>query len=121
MRMVAWAVGLCFGVGLAALSVVAAGVGHGCYVLLGLVSAPLGLLGIAPAVLVTPLFWLFAGLLAVRAAEKKVALAFLLLMGAHLTGAVVALSVGPYADWMYLSRTATVTVTGALVYAVAQC
>ena len=121
MRTAAWIIGLCFGLVLAALSILAAGGGHGSYVLLGLVSAPCCAFGIAPAIVLTPALWLGAGPLAGRAADKTAARTFLVVMGTHVLGATIALSVRPYADWAYVRRTHADLIAGSLVYAIAQC
>src|SRR5580765_1700576 len=53
--------GMLFGVGLAALGFLAAGAGHGTYVLIGASSAPVGVLGIRAALAGAPIFWAVVG------------------------------------------------------------
>lgn len=94
--------GALYGTGLAALSYRAAGAGHGAYCVLGLVSAPMGFLGVLAALITLPFLW--TAVFALR--EKKMFLTAMLL---HYSGAALLLTMPLFADnfgdWDHLART----------------
>lgn len=96
--------GLLYGLALAVWSFLLAGAGHGTYVALGLSSAPLGFLGIAPALLGLPLLWACVGRLLAGANAPPYRRALLAVAAAHYLGATVLLSRDTFGDWGYLDR-----------------
>jgi hypothetical protein len=96
--------GLLYGLTLAAWSFLLAGAGHGTYVALGLSSAPLGFLGIVPALFGLPLLWACVGNLLARANTPPYRWALLTVAAAHYLGAAVILSRDTFGDWGYLNR-----------------
>ncbi|HKV91041.1 MAG TPA: hypothetical protein VJW20_00685 [Candidatus Angelobacter sp.] len=96
------ATGAIYGTGLTLLAFLAAGYGHGTYVVLGLVSAPLGLLGIEVAFLSLPFLWTGIFLLVRRNGGI-----FFTLMLLHYLGAAVLLATQKFSDqfgdWDYFA------------------
>jgi hypothetical protein len=62
-----WLSGVTYGAGLTCLGIMAAGAGHGTYLLLGIASAPLSFLGIPLSIISPPLLWGLVGWLLSRA------------------------------------------------------
>jgi hypothetical protein len=96
--------GLLYGLILAAWGFLLAGAGHGTYLALGLSSAPLGFLGIVPALFGLPLLWACVGRLLARAHVPPYRWALLAVAAAHYLGAAVLLSQETFGDWAYLDR-----------------
>lgn len=96
-------VGAAHGTVLAVLAFLAAGYGHGTYVVLGLASAPLGLLGIIAALIGLPFLWAAMFVLARRNRS-----AFVFAMLVHYLSAAVLLTTRQFADqfgdWDYFGR-----------------
>jgi hypothetical protein len=94
--------GAIYGMGLAALSFLAAGAGHGTYVVLGLASAPLGILGITVALIGLPFWW--TGLFVLARRNQG---AFIGAMLVHyLSGAVLLTNhrfADSFGDWNYFA------------------
>ena len=94
--------GLLFGVALAALSFLAAGAGHGIYLLMGASSAPAGILGVWAALAGAPVLWTGVGVIfdwVSGPLRRRIIPAILLL---HYCGVVVIVSRDPYGDWAHL-------------------
>jgi hypothetical protein len=115
--------GFQYGCALWVLAFMAAGAGHGSQVLIGLSSAPLGLLGnVYVAFFSPPFFWCFVGILLALSSRHKVALVmFLLVMLAHYASLFLLLREGGrYGDWHYVNRVADVVWTGIWLYGFVQ-
>jgi uncharacterized membrane protein YbaN (DUF454 family) len=95
--------GAVYGTGLAFLGYFAAGFGHGTYTVLGIVSAPMGIVGILFALISLPFLW--TGIFVLLHRRKRL---FAMAMLLHYLGAMVLLTVPRFAesfgDWNYLGR-----------------
>jgi hypothetical protein len=95
--------GAVYGTGLAVLAFLAAGFGHGTYVVLGLASAPLAMLGVAVALISLPFLWM--SIFALLYCRKRL---FAMAMLLHYLGAMVLLTVPRFAesfgDWNSFAR-----------------
>lgn len=91
--------GLLYGVLLTVIGVLAANVGHGTYVLIGVFSAPFGFLGIPVAILGSIILWLLIGLSLGKG--KKV---FLLMILGHYAGIILLLNTETFGDWKYFDQ-----------------
>src|SRR5438552_15444128 len=95
------------GIGLAMIGFLAAGFGHGSYVLIGLFSAPFGAFqNIVIALAAPPFLWGIAGLLVGSSKTSWLCrLSFLALMSVHyLTLFAILSPPSPFADWSYVAR-----------------
>ena len=111
--------GFALGLVLALSAFAAAGFGHGSYVLLDLVSAPLCIVGVAAALIGTVFLWTVAAWLA-SGRDLNSRRAFVLLIAAHYVSALVAVAVGPDVDWSRAPRVVTALSIGAVAYASTQ-
>lgn len=95
-----------YGVFLAAMGFLAAGWGHGTYVVIGLSSAPCGLAhNVIIALIGAPVFWLFAAFFAAGARHWVWLLSFLLLMSAHYVSLFWILNDPTgFGDWSYVHK-----------------
>jgi predicted membrane-bound spermidine synthase len=118
-RTVSTVVGCALGLVLSLSAFAAAGFGHGSYVILGVVSAPFCFGGALVALVTTPLLWALASYLA-ASAECSSRRALLFLLPLHYLGALIAVTVWPYADWSYVSRSVGASMVGSLTYATMQ-
>ena len=116
-------VGFGFGSAMAFLGFLAAAAGHGCYVTIGLASAPLGFLAAFSrnafiAFVGAPFLW--AALGAAAAAAPGPAWGRGLILGQAALGALTVFPGlgGEFADWGYFARTAGISGVGILAYAV---
>jgi hypothetical protein len=103
-RMLRTLTALLYGAVLTALAILAAGAGHGTHVLIGLSSAPLGLLGPEAAAIGALILWgtvggLLAWLPPVR--RRRVVIPILTL---HYTSALVLASTPSFGDWAAIGR-----------------
>lgn len=114
--------GLVYGLALASIAVVAAGAGHGTYVLLGLCSSPLGLMqNVAVALLGTPVMWCLVAALLSAAKKPGCKAAFLAAMVAHYAALPIVLSGwSNFGDWEYAEKVPASVTFGAAVYAAGQ-
>lgn len=95
-----WIVGLLYGLLLTVFGVFAANAGHGTYVLIGIFSAPFGLLGTRASFLGAIILWLMMGLL-LGAFRKKL---FLLAIVTHYVGIALLLNTDSFGDWQYFEQ-----------------
>jgi hypothetical protein len=114
--------GFLYGGVLAFLAFLAAGFGHGTYVLAGLSSSPLSLFGNIPlALLSPPLLWSAIGALSGAAKRRVARICLLLGLVAHYASIPIVLqSPSAFADWEYLPRVQGVVWLGIIVYIVGQ-
>ncbi len=108
------AAGFAFGVVLGYLSFLTAGAGHGTYVMVGMSSAPLGLLGFLAAIFGSPLVWAGVGALLASLDRHGARRWFIVFMFVHYLGGVALLSREPFGDWEGVGR-----VAGAMPWVVA--
>ncbi len=108
------AVGFVYGVILGYLSFLTAGAGHGTYVMVGMSSAPLGLLGTLAAIFGPPLLWAGVGALLASLDRRGARRWFIVFMLVHYLSGVALLSTEPFGDWEYVGR-----VVGAMPWVVA--
>ena len=99
-------VGLAYGLALAVMGVMAAGAGHGTYVVIGLASSPFGLLqNVVIGLLGAPVLWGIAGLLLSAVRDSAWRAVFLAVMFAHYGGLLLVLfRPSPFADWSHASK-----------------
>lgn len=102
------AAGMVYGCVLVAMTFFAAGFGHGLYFPLGVVSAPLSLVGVRTALLGIPFFWGLVGFYAVKRWQSW-RLYTALLLAANYCGAAAALKGNPdgfadYSRWVEVPR-----------------
>jgi hypothetical protein len=115
--------GLVYGLALAFAGLIAAGGGHGTYVILGCASAPLGLAKNIPVALFgTPIWWLIVAAALSAASHPFGRAAFLTLMAAHyLTLWPILHNPEPFGDWSYARGSAfPLFIAGAIVYLLGQ-
>lgn len=114
--------GLAYGCALAFIGFLAAGFGHGCYVIIGLSSAPLGLLqNILISLIGGPVLWTVVGLLLGTSRHLVLRLAFLATMLSHYASLFHVLrSPSIFADWDYLPKVQSIVWIGFAVYAIGQ-
>ncbi len=114
------AIGFLYGLVLAIFGLMAAGAGHGTYVLTGIFSAPLGLIGVPAALIGAIILWLVVGLL-IKTSPKKF-LVFLLLI--HYGGIFLILNTETYGDFKYFARmflvNPSILILGLVVYTLGQ-
>ena len=96
--------GAAYGVALGFLAFVSAGFGHGTYILVGVSSAPIGVLGIPAALLGAPLIWAVVGYLLSRVTSIRSSRAFLTAICLHYLGVFVLFLTPTYGDWAYFPR-----------------
>ena len=96
--------GSLYGVALSVLAFLAAGAGHGSYILMGVSSAPFGLLGVIVALFGTPVFWALMGFLVAKAAHLLLRRVFLIIMTLHYLSIPFILATEEYGDWDRLVR-----------------
>ena len=97
-------VGAAYGVLLGLLAFMSSGFGHGTFILVGVSSAPIGVLGIPAGLLGAPLIWGVVGHLVSRVTSIRSSRAFLTAMCLHYLGVVVLFLTPTYGDWAYLPR-----------------
>jgi hypothetical protein len=116
------AAGLSYGLALAVTAFLAAGFGHGSYVLAGLYSAPLSLFGSVPvALLCPPALWCSAGALLGRSSGPGGLAALVVLLVAHYASLPAILRPpGVFADWEYVARVKGIVWAGIVLYAAGQ-
>lgn len=119
-------IGFVYGALLAIFAFLAAGMGHGTYVLAGLVSAPIGAIGIPAAFYGAPVLWSCTGLLLRNPGSRLRRLLFLCLVVTHYLSSVALLTGERYGDWKQFvkgfssGQSATVLVVGLLFYLLGQ-
>ena len=117
--------GLIYGVILAIWALFSAGGGHGTYVVLGLVSSPLCILGVRAALFGLPLYWATVGLSIGRLQQQSGRTLLILLLLMHYVPIVPILSIGPYSDWERLPLVFNVSpfplMCGFIFYLAGQC
>src|SRR5690242_972150 len=91
--------GFFYGLLLATIGFAVAAAGHGTYVLIGIWSAPLGILGIIVSLLSPPLLWSIIGWGLGRSERVRSRNAFLVLMAFHYLSLWPLLTRKPYGDW----------------------
>ena len=98
--------GFLYGLALAFFGVMAAGAGHGTYVLLGLYASPLSLVPNVPlAVFGIPLLWCIIGVLLAGTPKRVWTVAFLVAMLAHYVSLPLVLKDGnTFGDWEYVAK-----------------
>lgn len=99
-----WLGGLAYGLGLTGVGVLLAGAGHGTYLLLGVASAPLSLLGIPVSMVSPPLLWgVIGGLLshAHKSPQRQILLAA---MALHYVAVLLLPLFEGYAEEKYIAR-----------------
>lgn len=114
-------IGFLYGALLAIFAFLAAGMGHGTYVLAGLVSAPIGAIGILAAFYGAPIFWSFTGLLLRNSGSRLRRVLFLCLVITHYLSSVALLTSERYGDWkqfvkMFSSGQSAIVVVGGLLF-----
>jgi hypothetical protein len=120
------AAGFAYGTLLAMVGMIAAGGGHGTYVLLGLYASPLSLMTLMPfavglALFGTPLLWCVVGVLLAGAGNRGRTTALVLIMLAHYASLPVVLRDGNlYGDWSYVERVGALLPFGIGLYVVGQ-
>lgn len=116
------ALGFCYGAGLTFLGFLAAGFGHGAYVVMGLSSAPCGLVQNVPFALAgTLVLWPLAGFLAGGARHWAWRTMFLLILSAHYLSLFRVLEKpSEFADWSYVPRVLSVFVVAVAFYGLGQ-
>jgi hypothetical protein len=118
-----WAMGILYGAVLTVIGFLAANAGHGTYVLMGIFSAPFGLLGIPGAIIGAMILWLLIGLLlgGRNSSSKKF---FLLMILVHYAGIILLLNTETFGDWKYfeqaIENNATTIFLGLAIYVVGQ-
>jgi hypothetical protein len=115
-------IGLLVGLILSFVGFIAAGIGHGSYVIIGLVSSPFGLLGnVLIALFVAPVLWALFGYLAATAAQRNKRRLFLALMAIHyLTLLPIWSNPDGFGDWSYVGRVRDEVMLGFVLYGIAQ-
>jgi hypothetical protein len=93
-------VGCAYGATLGVLGFIAAGMGHGLYIPLGVSSAPVGFLGVAAALAGAPILWATVGALVARRERLRLSI---VLLGVHYATAIWLGSTEPYGDVSYFS------------------
>lgn len=93
-----------FGVALGIWGYLAAGAGHGTYVLIAISSAPLGLLGIPVAAFGAPVLCGGVGFLLAAADRSPQRKLFLALAAAHYLGSLLLLTTRSFGDWDYFNK-----------------
>ena len=98
-----WGIGLLYGLLLTVIGFLAANAGHGTYVLMGVFSAPLGVLGVPVAIVSPIILWFLIGLLLGKgaASSKKY---FLFVILAHYSGILLLLNTEDFGDWKYFDQ-----------------
>src|SRR5581483_11608179 len=96
--------GLLYGILLAITGLLATGVGHGTYVLIGIFSAPVGFLGIIIALVSPPLVWAIIGWMLSKADHPKYRIIFIVIMAVHYLSLWPMLTREPYGDWEYFDK-----------------
>jgi hypothetical protein len=115
--------GFAYGLSLAFLGFVATGLGHGSYVLIGLVSAPLSLSGnFAVALFGAPLLWCALGTFLGTAwgSSRRIAFFLAMLLAHYASLPFVLRPPGVFADWDYVPRVVGPMRIGIAVYAAGQ-
>jgi hypothetical protein len=108
--------GAVFGVVLAILGMMAAGAGHGTYVLLGASSAPAGIGGVLPAIIGTPVLWAVVGWLTASGDRGQATAAAIVLV--HYASAAWLLTRSPWGDFAYLGDAMTAFFWGVIAWCV---
>jgi hypothetical protein len=115
------AIGFCYGAVLAFLGLVAAGAGHGTYVIIGLSSSPLGLTqNIAVAFFGAPFLWCLIGALLGETRRRIPRAIFLATMLAHYAAIPIILGRDYFGDWDRLGRASEVAAIALAVHALGQ-
>jgi hypothetical protein len=116
--------GFVYGLTLSFWGFVAAGFGHGSYVIIGMAASPLGFFGIIACFLVLPIYWTIAGLALKRAYNRSYRSLFLTLLTLHYATMVPLLIREPFNDWDKLPKMFDVEpgilLAGGLVYVCGQ-
>jgi hypothetical protein len=119
-------IGFLYGCILSYVSFHAAGIGHGCYVITGLVSSPVSLFNSIPlAWFATPFLWSAVGFLLGRLDDVLKRRWFIGIMIAHYLALTWVLRDGHgyynhFCDWSYLPKVRDRVMTGFAIYAVGQ-
>jgi hypothetical protein len=115
-------VGLLIGLALSFLGFGAAGAGHGAYVLIGLVSSPLGIVGdVLLALFGVPILWTLFGYFAANADRPDDRRTFLIMMTLHFSTLYPILSDHKhFGDWSRVSRVRQLLMVGFAAYGCAQ-
>ena len=118
------AIGAVYGLSLAVIGVMMAGGGHGTYLLLGLASAPVSLLGFGFSLAGPAILWGVIGALLADRRKKTPRQLLVGLMLLHYLGVVLVFFVGDYAEWKYFEKAWTtnpaVVVVGGSLYLAGQ-
>ncbi len=116
------AAGFAYGLVLLALGVMAAGAGHGTYVVLGMSSSPLGLTDSIPlAILGAPVLWCAVGAVLGRVMLRGFRRLFLGAMVAHYLALPFILSpASKFGDWAYAGKVPERVALGLAVYSAGQ-
>jgi hypothetical protein len=115
-------IGFSYGVVLLFISILAAGAGHGTYVLMGFASAPLGLAeNVLIALVGMPFLWCLLSFLASSARHRVWLAFFLVAMAIHYASLYPILSDRThFGDWSYIPKVAEVFWPGLVVYGAGQ-
>jgi hypothetical protein len=115
-------IGLLVGLILSFVGLIAAGLGHGSYVLIGLVSSPLGTFGNSLLALFgAPVLWALFAYLAATAAQRDKRRSFLIVMALHyLTLIPIWSNPDGFGDWSYVPRVRNEVMLGFAIYGIAQ-
>jgi hypothetical protein len=118
------AIGFSCGIGMSALGFLAAGAGHGSYVLLGLFSAPLGeFRSVVVALIGPPFLWSMVGLILGWSRTNWLCrIAFPVLLIIHYLSLFMILSPpSPFADWKYVEKVKSLVIVGFTFYLAGHC
>jgi hypothetical protein len=115
-------IGLLVGLILSFVGFIAAGLGHGSYVIIGLVSSPLGTFGsVLIALFGAPVLWALFAYLAATADQRHKRRSFLILMALHyLTLIPIWSNPDGFGDWFYVGRVKDEVMLGFALYGIAQ-
>jgi len=114
--------GFLYGLVLAGIGLMAAGAGHGTYVLLGLYASPLSLMqNIALAIFGSPVLWCIIGGLLAGTGKRGWTIIFLVAMLTHYVSLPWVLMDGnTFGDWEYVAKVWWFVLLGIGVYVVGQ-